>query len=167
MRRSVHIILFYWLPLLAWMVWIYWLSARPSLPHPNRGAGLSDDLFDYPAHAFTFGALTWLAWRAYSAQRTLGDKTPADPVGICRGAPFRAGQDSWAASWAPCVAGLFAALYAGLDEVHQMFVPGRWAKIEDWLADLVGILIAIGLIVAWTWLRATRTQTAPDYPCRS
>ncbi len=33
--------------------------------------------------------------------------------------------------------------YAILDEIHQMFVPGRFASIKDVLIDLIGILFAI------------------------
>lgn len=33
--------------------------------------------------------------------------------------------------------------YAILDEVHQIFVPGRVAGIKDLFTDLIGILIAI------------------------
>ena len=36
------------------------------------------------------------------------------------------------------------------DEVHQAFLPGRWAGIDDWLAG------AIGVGLAWWLLRHTR-----------
>ena len=38
------------------------------------------------------------------------------------------------------------ALYALSDELHQLFVPGRQADPLDWLADLAGAMIALGLI---------------------
>ena len=44
-------------------------------------------------------------------------------------------------------AGLFAALYAALDEYHQVFVPGRWASWRDWVADTCGILIVAALLI--------------------
>ncbi|MBN1400110.1 MAG: VanZ family protein, partial [Anaerolineae bacterium] len=46
-------------------------------------------------------------------------------------------------------AGLWALIYALLDEAHQRFVPGRWSSWRDWLADLAGILIAMILLVTW------------------
>lgn len=45
--------------------------------------------------------------------------------------------------------GLLAAVvlgYAAIDEVHQLFVPGRSASILDWLADALGAAVAIGII---------------------
>jgi|YNPNPStandDraft_1061719.scaffolds.fasta_scaffold14759_4 VanZ family protein len=126
LRRRLGSIVGEWLPLVVWMAVIYWLSDQPKLPHPARKLGLSDYLFDYSSHAFTFGLLTWLAWR------------------VLRGAlsPL-----PWARrSWALGLAGVFAALYALLDEIHQMFVPGRWASPKDWAADMVGVALALGLL---------------------
>ncbi len=43
-----------------------------------------------------------------------------------------------------------AALLTGLaDEWHQHFLPGRSASVEDWLADLAGVLLAAALL--WWW----------------
>jgi VanZ family protein len=36
--------------------------------------------------------------------------------------------------------------YAGLDELHQLFIPGRDCDILDWLADSGGVLLGIGLV---------------------
>jgi VanZ family protein len=38
-----------------------------------------------------------------------------------------------------------AALYGLSDEIHQGLVPGRARDIQDWIADMVGALIAITL----------------------
>jgi len=49
------------------------------------------------------------------------------------------------------------AIFAGLDELHQAWIPGRSPSLADWAADLVGI--AVG-----TWLeagRARRNRSAP------
>jgi len=40
--------------------------------------------------------------------------------------------------WIPIT---IAILYAGTDELHQAFVPGRHAGIDDFAADLTGILL--------------------------
>lgn len=34
-------------------------------------------------------------------------------------------------------------VYAALDELHQLFIPGRSCDILDWLADFSGALIAV------------------------
>jgi len=41
---------------------------------------------------------------------------------------------------------LFSASYAGLDELHQFFIPNRACTFSDFLVDLAGILA--GLIFA-------------------
>jgi VanZ family protein len=118
----------YWLPLLAWLALIYWLSDRPKLPHPGRSVGVSDHLFDYTAHAFFFGLLTWLTWRVLAC--------------YAGRLPFRARLFPW-------LAALIAALYALLDEIHQAFVPGRYALLQDWLADLAGIVLVAGVLAVY------------------
>ena len=41
---------------------------------------------------------------------------------------------------------LVASVYGLLDEIHQMFVPGRSAEFLDWLADFSGSLVAVLII---------------------
>lgn len=43
---------------------------------------------------------------------------------------------------------LLASAYGFLDEIHQMFVPGRSAEFLDWVADLSGSILAV-LITAY------------------
>lgn len=38
---------------------------------------------------------------------------------------------------------LIASFYGALDEIHQMFVPGRSAELLDWLADFSGSIVAV------------------------
>jgi VanZ family protein len=115
--------LLYWLPLVLWMSWIYYLSDQPALPHPGREMGVSDDLFDYSAHAFTFGILACLLWRVLNTHTNTAFATNG--------------------------AGLLAALYAASDEFHQSFVVGRYARLQDGAADLAGILLAVALLHLW------------------
>jgi VanZ family protein len=41
---------------------------------------------------------------------------------------------------------LVASLYGMLDELHQIFVPGRTADVRDWLADFLGSLLAVLIV---------------------
>jgi VanZ family protein len=41
---------------------------------------------------------------------------------------------------------------SALDEFHQAFLPGRYASLEDWLAGLLGVVLACWL------LRGTRLR---------
>ncbi len=38
---------------------------------------------------------------------------------------------------------LIASTYGALDEIHQMFVPGRFAELLDWIADFSGAVIGV------------------------
>jgi VanZ family protein len=33
--------------------------------------------------------------------------------------------------------------YGAIDELHQMFIPGRSADLRDWLADSAGVIIGV------------------------
>jgi VanZ family protein len=46
------------------------------------------------------------------------------------------------------VLGLFA--FGALDEVHQLWVPGRTADPADWVADAAGSVVGIAAAVALT-----------------
>ncbi len=38
---------------------------------------------------------------------------------------------------------LIASFYGMLDEIHQIYVPGRFAEVLDWLADFTGSVVAV------------------------
>jgi len=52
---------------------------------------------------------------------------------------------------------VLAGLYAGSDELHQWFVPGRGARLNDWLIDVSGAAAGQGLLAA----RAQRVRPRP------
>ncbi len=52
---------------------------------------------------------------------------------------------------------VLAGLYAGSDELHQWFVPGRGARLNDWLIDVSGAAAGQGLLAA----RAQRFRPRP------
>ena len=47
------------------------------------------------------------------------------------------------------IAFLIAVAYAAIDEVHQMFIPGRTADVFDLLADAGGAMV--GTAACWAW----------------
>jgi len=50
-----------------------------------------------------------------------------------------------------------ALVYGAFDELHQMFIPGRFADIFDWLADAVGSLF--GSIIVLLLIRKNAVVT--------
>ena len=59
--------LYLWMPLLAWMGLIFYLSAQPDLPHPD--VSWADLVFGSGAHAFVFGVLAVLWARVLGERR--------------------------------------------------------------------------------------------------
>jgi VanZ family protein len=51
-------------------------------------------------------------------------------------------------------------LFAISDELHQSFVPGRFASVLDFIADLAGILVGIGIYLLFLRYRMNGRQTA-------
>jgi VanZ family protein len=41
---------------------------------------------------------------------------------------------------------VIASVYGALDEIHQMFVPGRFAEFLDWVADASGAVLGVIVI---------------------
>ena len=105
---------------LAWMAVLFYLSHQPTLDTPMLFPG-QDKLF----HALVYGVLGFLL---------LGSRTPA-PDGFTE-LQIRSSI-------------LIASLYGISDEFHQYFVPGRCTDVWDWVADTLGALIAVSLLV---WL---------------
>ncbi len=109
----------YWLPPLAWMGLIFFLSAQPDLPQAP-GPWL-DTLVKKTGHAVVYGVLAWLYLRALG-QYFGGVRTPT----ILR-----------------VVSVALAVAYALSDEYHQTFVPGRNGNMFDVTVDGAGACVAM------------------------
>lgn len=100
------------------MAVIYWFSAQPDL---GTGFGLIDHIARKLVHAFEYGLLCFLWWRAL---RTV--------------LPFRR-----------AIAGavLVTVVYAVTDELHQTTVAGRNGSPVDVLIDSLGAMLAAALLM--------------------
>ena len=92
---------------LFWMALIFFLSSIPDLPAPSVFRAQ-----DKIAHMLVFGILGFLFSRSFKPL----EKDPG----------FRR----------VLLITLMVAVYGGLDESHQMFVPGREASLGDLAADI-------------------------------
>jgi len=105
----------YWLPLIAYCVFIFVQSSGESPVDLPQLPGI-----DKVLHAGGYGLLGVLFYRAYRS------RWPN------------------ASGWATANAGLLSAAFYGFtDELHQAFVPSRTADPFDWLADTFGALLGI------------------------
>lgn len=53
------------------------------------------------------------------------------------------------------------AIFAALDEWHQLFIPGRSMELGDWIADFVGALAGIALYSLMARARFARRESKP------
>jgi VanZ family protein len=109
-----------WGPVVVWMAVIFALSSVPDLPAPPGG------ITDKAAHAWEYAPLGLLLVRALGGRR-------------------------WTAPTARAVAGaiLIAAGYGLVDEVHQLFVPGRQGDWYDAAADVLGASATAVALYCW------------------
>lgn len=121
----------YHLPALLWAAAIFAASSTPHVHLPNLPL-LGWDKF---VHAAVFFVLSWLVHRSLRNQTR-----------------FPAAMRHHLAATV-----LLVALYGGLDEIHQIFVPGRMAGLDDLAADAVGALFYAGVFRI-----AARRRSAPD-----
>ena len=124
----------YHLPLLAYALLIFTVSAIPTLPHPDIGITGIDKI----AHLIEYLVFFLIAVRAFSVR------------------PFLFKNEKLI-----MLSGSISLIYAILDEIHQAFVPGRNADILDVLADLVGILCGVAIYYQW---KKNKTETGNKRP---
>jgi VanZ family protein len=117
-----------WLPPLAWMGLIFYLSAQSKLPTPPEP--VLDLMLKKGAHFGVYAILVFLWWRALS----------------------RATMSGWAALG---LAFVITLAYSLSDEFHQSFVPGRRPSLSDVLIDVLGAVAAAG-VVYWRSTRNTK-----------
>ena len=70
------------------------------------------------------------------------------------------GLGAWISWRAAVVAAAIAVGYAVTDEVHQMFVPGRSAELNDLLADAMGVVAGASLVWLWGLVAGQRPEAA-------
>lgn len=107
-----------YIPLVCYWIFLFILTTIPGSAMPD--VKVSDKIEHFAAY-FVLGALLCLAVMVQ------------DKYVLVKKHPF-------VSSW------FFIALYAGIDEMHQMFVPGRQADLLDWTADIVGAALALIVI---------------------
>ncbi|CAN5211902.1 hypothetical protein BH23CHL1_BH23CHL1_01860 [soil metagenome] len=127
----MHLPLIRIIPALLWMLGIFALSSQSRLP---QAPGISTQLLAVAGHLVAFGVLAILiAWGAGVDFRHLSRRTLA--------------------------AYALTVFYGISDEIHQSFVPGRYATVEDIMIDAIGA--AAGLFVMYVVVRWRRERETP------
>lgn len=134
--------------LFAWMSVIYYFSDQPN---SNETTLEMFGAFNYwvrkAAHMGEYAILFYLFhrcfpslnWNRQKARDTANDGTLKEILTHVQTGPELAGE--------LLIEFLLTVAYAGTDEWHQSFVPGRSALFSDVLIDAGGALIAAGLIM--------------------
>jgi len=113
------IIISAWLPVLVYMAAIHFLSSLHTLPD-LPGSLVS---WDKAQHFLAYTGLGLLACRASRLRPLISRmRAEAQAFGI-------------------------VVLYGAADEIHQIYVPGRSADLDDWIADATGALFAVIIIL--------------------
>lgn len=108
-----------WGPPAGLMLAIFVASSVPNLDTAPTGVS------DKSLHFAAYGVLAVLLLRALSGA-------------AWRGVTLGAAIGAWT----------LAVLYGATDELHQAFVPGRTAALDDWLADAFGAAAGVAVGVA-------------------
>ena len=128
MLPKIKIIACYWLPLVAYCVFIYVQSSYPS-PEELPSFEFSDKLMHFGAYA----VMGVLFYRAY---QTLPFKTNFQFIVL--------------------LSMISASLYGVSDEIHQSFVPYRDGSFGDVIADVLGAVC--GVYVYHRWIAAIKIR---------
>ncbi|NLP12282.1 VanZ family protein [bacterium] len=91
------------------------LTSLPKLTPPSLGVRLEDKIYH-----FAFYAVLGFLWVRAATE----------------GKRARLSFALWSSQ-------LFASLFAALDELHQLLIPGRFADFTDFIANVVGLLTGI------------------------
>lgn len=121
----------YQLPFFLWIVCIFGLSSIPRVPVIKSPISL-----DKLVHIGLFFVMCWLGSRAFYYQSRYGWLKRSPLLG----------------------AFIFTILYGILDEVHQIYVPGRTSDVNDVLADVTGAL----LFALWCVVRRNRMAAGSE-----
>ncbi len=107
----------WYLPPIVWGSLLLVLTSMPKLSPPSLGVRLQDKIYH-----FAFYAVLGFLWVRAAAE---GKKARV--------------------SLALRSSLLFASLFAALDELHQLLIPGRFADFADFIANVAGLFAGIFL----------------------
>jgi VanZ family protein len=121
--------LWIWVPLFAYLMLIFYLSSLSRIPWAARYP-------DYLEHSVEYMGLAILAARALNngLVRPVSRRTLLIAFSLC-------------------------ITYAISDEIHQMFVPDRFADVTDVLSDAVGAGIGLGALLVTGRLFLRRSES--------
>lgn len=126
-----------WLPALIWMAIIFYLSHQAGTQSSQLSGGITDFLWTFsqflPLQEETFHTIIRKSAH-FTAYFILGTLTF---YALYNKNLFKNATIAW----------IIATLYAGTDEYHQTFIPGRSGEVRDVIIDSAGALTGIISII--------------------
>jgi len=119
-----------WLPALAWLVFIFWLSSCSHLRTPGPEFQYKDKIGHWALYCILGGLI------AYALRRASTLSLPKTIV----------------------LAIVLSSAYGAFDEVYQRRVPHRRCDATDWLADTLGAAAAAMAFYVYESARSTKTN---------
>jgi VanZ family protein len=124
-----HSALVRWVMVFAWYTVIFVLSALPAASSRNTkemlgGMDILNMLFRMAAHAFVFAVLAAFIYLALNKKFI----------------PHRGRI---------VLTHIINAGFAFSDELHQLYVPGRFFRVQDIVTDVAGGVLAVWLLLLW------------------
>lgn len=107
----------WYLPTVVWGSLLLILTSLPKLTPPSLGVKMQDKIYH-----FGFYAVLGFLWVRAATE----------------GKKARFSFALWSSL-------LFASLFAALDELHQLLIPGRFADFADFIANVAGLFAGIFL----------------------
>lgn len=129
----------YWIPVLFWMIFIFWMSTGTF--SEKNSASTVESVLRFLIPAILPEMVDIMQW----ALRKLGHVAEYFVLGCLLFRAFRgASKESRIPRWA-FSSFLVLVFYAASDELHQSFVPTRTASVYDVGIDILGGIIALVL----------------------
>ena len=124
----------YYLPVLLWAILLFYLSHLPSTNIPSFGIEFEDLIAHFCAYSVLGYCIAIALLRGASSQRLI------------------------------LIALLFGITYGVSDEIHQMFVPGRFPAVSDVVADAFGVAFGLYVFVRTPGLFAALDKRVFTWP---
>ena len=129
----------YWIPVLFWMIFIFWMSTGTF--SEKNSASTVESILRFLIPSILPGMIDVMQW----ALRKFGHVAEYFVLGYLLFRAFRGGsKESRIPRWA-FSSFLVLVFYAASDELHQSFVSTRTASVYDVGIDILGGIIAMAL----------------------
>lgn len=130
---------------LGWMAVIFWFSAQPAVQSAAMSGGILQKIQEMMAEIPVMGAVFVSSFTEHVLRKGAHMAEYAI-LGILLLLCVRQYAPEWRRWLQTATAWMLATLYAGSDELHQRFVPGRSGELRDVLLDSIGAGIGLAVI---------------------